>query len=122
MQCVFCVLAGKREGFIVENGFFFSVYDIRPVNKGHSLVVLKRHESSIFGLSEEESAAWVDCLKKTRERIISDSGEGAKPLAFNVSINDGVEAGQSVFHHHTHLIPRYVKKSHAETIDALYRD
>jgi len=88
---------------ISELATVYSIYDKFPVTEGHSLVIPKRHSINYFEASEKEKLAiWimVDRVKK----ILT---EKFKPDGFNVGFNSGEEAGQTVFHTHIHIIPRY---------------
>ncbi|QXE87882.1 HIT family protein [Geomonas nitrogeniifigens] len=88
---------------LLENELAFAFYDGFPVTLGHTLVVPKRHVASFFDISSEEQAALLDLVGKVRELLL----EQHAPDAFNIGINDGVAAGQTVLHLHIHLIPRY---------------
>ncbi|MBU5638973.1 HIT family protein [Geomonas sp. Red69] len=88
---------------LLENELAFAFYDGFPVTLGHTLVVPKRHVASFFDISSEEQAALFDLVGKVRELLL----EQHAPDAFNIGINDGVAAGQTVLHLHIHLIPRY---------------
>ncbi|QWV98725.1 HIT family protein [Geomonas nitrogeniifigens] len=88
---------------LLENELAFAFYDGFPVTLGHTLVVPKRHVASFFDISAEEQAALFDLVGKVRELLL----EQHAPDAFNIGINDGVAAGQTVLHLHIHLIPRY---------------
>jgi len=88
------VIDGKL-AFVVEDGF--------PVTKYHSLVVPKRHFSSFFEITTEELIEMNELIKRRKEEILKlDSTVSG----FNVGINIGEAAGQSIFHLHVHLIPR----------------
>ena len=100
--CLFCDIQ-KEEKEIFENEYFFSFYDELPVSKGHSLIIPKRHINNINDLSEKELVTMHEVLKKTKEIIIKKF----KPNGFNIGINEGLIAGQSIMHLHIHLIPRY---------------
>lgn len=85
----------SEHGIVIRDGF--------PVSAGHTLVIPKRHIPSFFDLSAQERAdllALLDCAK-------ADVEAEFKPDAFNIGINDGPAAGQTVPHLHIHLIPRY---------------
>ena len=78
-------------------------FDGFPVSPGHALIIPKRHVASFFDLTKEEQ---LDLLKLADEvKIIVE--ERYHPDGYNVGINVGEAAGQSVFHVHMHLIPRY---------------
>lgn len=98
-DCPFC----KSRNIIIENDLAFADYDTYPASPGHSLVIIKRHVAEYFQATTEEKAAiWalVDEMK-----IIIDNE--FKPDAYNVGVNIGKTAGQSVPHIHIHIIPRY---------------
>ena len=98
-DCPFC---GKPE-IIIENELAFAHYDSYPVNAGHCLIIPHRHVAEYFQATAEEKAsiwALVDDMK-----IIID--QEYKPDGYNVGVNIGETAGQSVPHMHIHMIPRY---------------
>lgn len=102
-KCRFCETDYQRERNALENGLFFANFDGNPVTGGHMKIIPKRHVDSFFDLSDEEIVAAYDLLKKCKAML----SEKFKPDAFNVGLNDGKAAGQTVFHLHIHLIPRY---------------
>jgi diadenosine tetraphosphate (Ap4A) HIT family hydrolase len=101
-QCPFCNLDSDRE-LIVESATAFAIYDKYPVSVGHALIIPKRHCADYFELSFKEQSACLFMLNKVKE-IIS---ENSNPDGFNIGINIGEKAGQTVDHVHIHLIPRY---------------
>lgn len=101
-SCPFCNI--DRSRIRLENPLGFAIIDAYPVSPGHSLIIPKRHIASLFDASEEERGALFDLLKECRRVLIEDR----KPDGFNIGINDGLAAGQTVMHLHIHLIPRYV--------------
>jgi len=102
IECPFCNPDSDRE-LIVESATAYSIYDKFPVNDGHALIIPKKHYSDYFDLSFKEQAACVFMLNRVKE-IVS---EKFNPDGFNVGINIGEKAGQTVNHVHIHLIPRY---------------
>ena len=80
-----------------------AVYDTYPVSPGHVLVIPRRHALTIWDLSDEEYASCFALVRQARAIIEARHGTDA----FNVGVNCGVLAGQSVMHAHIHLIPRY---------------
>ena len=101
-DCPFCVIENSRE-IIAENELSLAFYDGFPVSPGHALIIPKRHVSSFFDLSEEER---LDMLKLADlVKMILDSK--FHPGGYNIGVNVGESAGQSVFHVHMHIIPRY---------------
>ena len=82
-------------GWVIRDGF--------PISPGHTLIVPKRHVASFFDLTPEERAdllALLDAAKADLDRELS-------PQGYNIGINDGAAAGQTVPHLHIHLIPRF---------------
>ena len=101
MNCIFCNI--EKEKIILESEYSIAFYDNYPVNLGHTLIIPKRHVSNHFELSKnEKNDIWelVDKLK-----IIIDKKHS--PNGYNIGINIGKSAGQTIFHSHIHLIPRY---------------
>ena len=101
-DCPFCNPDSGRE-LIVETETAFAIYDKFPVNNGHSLIIPKRHCSDYFELTFKEQASCMFMLNKVKE-IVSET---FNPDGFNIGINIGEKAGQTVNHVHIHLIPRY---------------
>ncbi len=101
-ECPFCHLSNK-EDFIVETPTAFAIYDKCPVSPGHALVIPKRHIASYFNLSIYEKMTMTDLSQYVMKKI----DERFHPDGYNVGINIGEAAGQSVFHCHMHVIPRY---------------
>jgi len=99
--CPFCNLQKSR--VILDNDHAIAIYDGYPVTPGHSLIIPKRHISSFFEATREEQTALLDLLAEVRERLLAEHN----PDGFNIGINDGAAAGQTVMHLHIHLIPRY---------------
>ena len=99
--CLFCEVSKQR--IISENELCYVVRDFYPVTKDHSLVIPKRHVSDFFDLYQPERNA-VHSLLDQQRILIQETDETV--TAFNVGINSGEDAGQSIFHCHYHLIPR----------------
>ncbi|BEP27855.1 HIT family protein [Helicovermis profundi] len=99
MNCIFCSNLNK----IKETNLSYAIYDKFPVNKGHILIIPKRHISSFFELQKEEKDDLFELLDEMK--LLLD--KAFKPDAYNIGINDGIVAGQSIMHLHIHLIPRY---------------
>jgi len=99
--CPFCSMSGER--IIDRTELAVAIRDGFPVSPGHTLVIPVRHVGSLFETTDAERA---DCLALLdRARRILD-GE-CQPDGYNIGINDGKAAGQTVPHLHIHLIPRY---------------
>ncbi len=99
--CLFCSLPPER--VVLENELAFAILDGFPVTPGHALVIPKRHAPTFFDLTEDEVAACRSLLHQLRTRTLADDPSVA---GFNIGINAGAAAGQTVFHCHIHLIPR----------------
>ncbi|MHA2298613.1 MAG: HIT family protein [Candidatus Hodarchaeales archaeon] len=99
-NCPFCQL---REDIICENNLAFAFYDGFPVSPGHLLIVLRRHVVDYFDSSWKEKTAIFQLLDECKKIL----DERRNPDGYNIGINCGVSAGQSVMHLHVHMIPRY---------------
>jgi ATP adenylyltransferase len=101
MPCVFCELPAER--IVHQNESAISFYDGYPVSEGHALVIPRRHVADYWGLTAAEREACHALLDALKTRIIKKD-----PLVtgFNIGLNAGASAGQTVFHCHIHLIPR----------------
>lgn len=99
--CLFCALPPDR--LIAATPLLLAIRDGYPVSPGHTLVIPRRHVASFRDLTPDE---WADAHLLIR-RLSADL-QAADPTitGFNLGINDGADAGQSIFHCHIHLIPR----------------
>lgn len=102
-ECLFCKWKNEKEKIILENELAFARYDEFAVSKGHILIMTKRHTKDFFSTTQEEKNAIFELLDKAKEII----DEKYNPDGYNIGMNCGVPAGQSVMHVHVHLIPRY---------------
>ena len=100
-DCIFCNLEQSRVER--ENIFALSFKDLYPVTEGHSLFIPKRHVQSFFDLEKNEKEAIFELLELEREALMEKDN---LITGFNIGINDGSDAGQTVMHCHVHLIPR----------------
>ncbi len=101
-ECIFCDM--KREA-IYENDRCYAIYDAYPVNPGHALIIPKRHIETYFEATAEEVLSFHKALHAVKRMVDSRYA----PDGYNIGINVHEAAGQSVFHLHIHLIPRYDK-------------
>jgi diadenosine tetraphosphate (Ap4A) HIT family hydrolase len=101
LTCPFCTLDLSR--IIMTNDHAVAIRDGFPVSEGHTLIIPKRHIASLFEATVEEQAALLELLAQARQQLQDD----LKPDGFNIGINDGAAAGQTLMHLHIHLIPRY---------------
>ena len=99
--CPFCSLPPER--VLASNAFAFVIRDGYPVSPGHTLIIPRRHVGSFFEISEEERAAMLALLDGQKRALDAEYS----PAGYNVGINDGAAAGQTVPHLHIHLIPRF---------------
>ncbi len=101
-SCVFCNLPADKE-VLESNDLALAFYDGFPVTKYHILIIPKRHVSDYFELTKAEVDAINKLLfsQKNKLQKLDDTITG-----FNVGINIGKDAGQSIFHVHVHLMPR----------------
>ncbi|MFG5778175.1 HIT family protein [Comamonas sp. J-3] len=100
--CPFCTLPAQR--ILGQNEHAIWLRDGFPVSPGHSLVIPKRHMASFFDASEAERAALLELLDQAKAAAMAEF----QPDGFNIGINDGPAAGQTIGHLHIHLIPRYL--------------
>jgi len=100
-NCVFCQLPSSR--IVAENELAIAFRDLYPVTEHHTLVIPKRHVADMFDLYQPERNAIQALLEQQRKLILK---QDSKVTGFNVGINAGADAGQTVFHCHFHLIPR----------------
>ena len=99
--CLFCTI--KKKEILFENEFAYVTFDSYPVSSQHSLIIPKRHIKDYFELNKEEVLACDQLIKKTKNKVEKND----KSInGFNIGINSGKVAGQSIMHCHIHLIPR----------------
>ncbi|HET6162061.1 MAG TPA: HIT family protein, partial [Planctomycetota bacterium] len=91
--------------WIASNALAFAIRDKFPVSAGHALVIPKRAFSTWWEATQEERVAIWDLVDAVKRRI--DSETSPPPDGYNVGFNAGAAAGQTVFHLHVHVIPRY---------------
>lgn len=99
--CIFCSL--PESSVIDQNDLAFAVRDIAPVNPGHTLLIPRRHVSSYFDLTDEEILALMALMRRAKQTL----DEEFSPDDYNIGVNDGPLAGQTVPHVHIHVMPRY---------------
>ena len=100
-NCIFCAIPEDR--LIAENELAFAIYDAFPVTEYHTLVIPKRHIADYFSLHQPERNAVQRLLEKCKQLILD---RDTSVTGFNIGNNIGADAGQTVMHCHTHLIPR----------------
>ncbi|WP_297452951.1 HIT family protein [Persephonella sp.] len=100
-KCPFCNI--PEENIILKNDLCYAIYDKYPVTKGHMLIIPYRHFDNYFDGTKEEKIAFVDLIDKAKELL----DQKFSPDGYNIGVNIGKTAGQTIFHVHIHLIPRY---------------
>ena len=100
-DCLFCDY--EKLEIIAENQFAFAILDKYPVNEGHTLIIPKRHFKSFFEADENEIKAIYSLLHEVKEMLDIQY----EPSGYNIGVNEGYYAGQTIAHLHVHLIPRY---------------
>jgi ATP adenylyltransferase len=101
MACVFCAMA--RRHIVAGNTLAYAVRDTSPVTPLHTLILPNRHVADYFELDTDERDAIDELLREVRREILICDPAVA---GFNIGINIGAVAGQTIFHCHVHLIPR----------------
>lgn len=101
MNCPFCNI--EEDKIISKNRHAYAIYDKYPVNEGHILIITKNHISDYFSASKEEKAAIFSLMEECKDIL----DKKYNPDAYNIGLNCGKEAGQTIMHLHLHLIPRY---------------
>ena len=101
MSCLFCEVSNER--IVAENDLAYAVRDGFPVTELHTLIIPKRHVEDYFSLTQEELLACDELMRLLKDEIMdADSSVDG----FNIGMNSGESAGQTIFHCHIHLIPR----------------
>lgn len=105
-DCIFCKIAGGEipSACLYEDQDFRVILDLGPATKGHALILPKAHYANIYELPDELAAKAMILAKKMTGALT----EALQCDGFNIVQNNGEPAGQTVFHFHMHLIPRYV--------------
>lgn len=101
LSCPFCSLSPDR--VTAQSDYTVTIRDGFPVSEGHTLVIPKRHVASFFQLHAIEKAAVLQALDEAKACLDREFA----PDGYNIGINEGKAAGQTVMHLHVHLIPRY---------------
>ena len=104
-DCLFCrILEFQERTISVANESFVAVFDQYPVSDGHTLIFPRRHVTKMADLTASEMVALGAILKGAQEQL----EEHYHPDGYNIGVNEGTAAGQTIPHLHIHLIPRYV--------------
>ena len=104
-DCIFCKIAAGEipSQCIYEDGLFKVILDLGPATKGHALILPKEHYANIYEIEEETAGKAFKLAKKMAAHMTDKLGCDG----FNIVQNNGEAAGQTVFHFHMHLIPRF---------------
>ncbi len=104
-NCIFCKIANGEipSATLYEDDMFRVILDLNPAAKGHALILPKKHAADLFELPDETAAKAIVLAKK----IAGVLKTGLHADGINLVQNNGEAAGQTVFHYHMHLIPRY---------------
>ena len=113
-NCIFCKLANKDipTNIIYEDDRFTVILDASPATKGHALILPKNHAANIYELPDEDASAVFVLAKKLATKMT----EILHCDGFNIVQNNGEVAGQTVFHFHMHLIPRYLNDGNQDKL------
>lgn len=98
-NCIFC----QKTDIVLENDLAKAFWDLHPVRVGHLLIVPKQHYATYFAVPRATRAAMEDLLDQAKTFL----DQKYQPAGYNIGINTGAAAGQTVMHAHIHLIPRY---------------
>lgn len=113
-NCIFCKIANGEipAATLYEDEDFRVILDLGPASKGHALILPKAHAANIYELSDEMAAKAMILAKKMATAMT----EALKCDGFNIVQNNGEVAGQTVFHFHMHLIPRYLNDGNQDKL------
>lgn len=113
-NCIFCKIAAGDipSKTIYEDEQFRVIMDISPATKGHALILPKEHYANLYEIPEEVAADAMKLAKKLAKKMT----DALECDGFNVVQNNGEVAGQTVFHFHMHLIPRYKNDGNEDKI------
>ena len=113
-ECIFCKIAAGEipSKTIYEDEKFRVIMDISPATKGHALILPKEHYANLYEIPEEVAADAMKLAKKLAAKMT----EVLHCDGFNLVQNNGETAGQTVFHFHMHLIPRYKNDGNEDKI------
>ena len=100
-DCPFCTLPEDR--ITAKSDLILTIRDAFPVSPGHTLIIPRRHVASVFDLDLMEKAALLGALEEAKKVLDREFS----PACYNIGVNDGKAAGQTISHVHVHLIPRY---------------
>ena len=100
-NCIFC--NKNKLNIIFEDETFYVIRDAYPVTKDHTLIILNEHDKTYFDLEDKDIVQLNNIIKSQKKSLIDEDNS---ITGFNIGINQGESAGQTVMHLHIHLIPR----------------
>jgi histidine triad (HIT) family protein len=105
MDCIFCKIAKGEipSAKIYEDKDFLAILDINPANKGHTLLITKKHRETLLDID----TAMLKKLMVTAQKLARNMADKLAPDGFNLFVNNGKAAGQVIPHLHVHIVPRY---------------
>lgn len=114
-NCIFCKIANGEipAATLYEDDDFRVILDLGPASKGHALILPKAHAANIYEISDEMAAKAMILAKKMATKMT----DALKCDGFNIVQNNGEPAGQTVFHFHMHLIPRYLNAKNNDILN-----
>ena len=106
-QCIFCKIVNREipSEQVYENDKVYAFLDIKPINRGHTLVIHKHHHADIFDSPEED----LKDLMTASKHVAIAAQKAMKADGINIGMNNRPAAGQVVMHAHLHVIPRFSK-------------
>jgi diadenosine tetraphosphate (Ap4A) HIT family hydrolase len=99
--CLFCNMPEAR--IILRDTLAYVVRDSFPVSPGHTLIILNRHVATFFETTDEERVSLFKLMDQAKRMLDAE----LRPDGYNIGVNDGAAAGQTIPHLHWHLMPRY---------------
>lgn len=104
-ECIFCKIIAKEipAEVLYENEHVISILDINPIHYGHALIIPKQHCKDFLDLPNDTYQSLLQAAKVVTQALV----QSLKLEAYNLFSNNGTIAGQSVFHFHLHITPRY---------------
>ena len=120
MDCLFCKIANNKipSSKLYEDKDFLAILDISPVNKGHTLIMPKKHYATFLDLPKKELNNINSICQKVAKAIVKATNANG----FNLMLNNNKAAGQAIDHVHFHIIPRYQDDGHKHWPGSNYKD
>ncbi len=119
-NCIFCRIIGGEipSNTIYEDDTFKVILDVNPASKGHALILPKEHYANIYEIDEEVAGKAFQLAKKLAAHMTAV----LKCDGFNILQNNGEVAGQTVFHFHIHLIPRFAEEKNEDILKWVHEE